>query len=89
MWFCTHKHLGKVEDGLQYCDRCGKAFLAPVPKKECPHIWVEKEQPLHIQVTEPSGLKVTKSKVYVLQCLNCGDIKKVQVNANDYLTVQK
>jgi hypothetical protein len=34
--FHRHKY-GKVEDGYQYCIKCGKAILAPVAK--CQHVW--------------------------------------------------
>jgi hypothetical protein len=31
--FCFHKY-GKIEDGYQYCSKCGKAKVAP-----CIHNW--------------------------------------------------
>jgi ribosomal protein S27AE len=33
---CFHKY-GKIENGYQYCSKCGKAIIAPINRAECDH----------------------------------------------------
>lgn len=63
---CFHKW-GKVEEGYQYCGKCGEAKLAP-----CQHKWEE----------ESEYKKTANGRVVcvgtVLQCSKCGDMKNFE-----------
>lgn len=68
MFRCKHKY-GKIEDGFQYCEKCGKAISAPA--RICSHKYQNKDQ---LKRTNRFG---GSSFVYVMACAHCGDIKKV------------
>lgn len=72
MFGCKHKY-GKIEDGYQYCEKCGLA--RPAPPRECEHKWVKH--------TEFEGGNILSnhisSHIYVMSCSNCGEIKQVKV----------
>ena len=65
--FCRHK-FGKVEDGYQYCEKCGKAFVV-----SCSHRWQSVQEVIMKQWGVPSG------KIIVQQCTRCGEIQKIDV----------
>lgn len=64
--FCNHKW-GKIENGYQYCEKCGKARLV-----KCNHLW---EPFREIKVYNDLGGIYHK---YIFKCKNCGKIKKVK-----------
>jgi Fe2+ or Zn2+ uptake regulation protein len=65
--FHTHK-FGKIIDGYQYCEKCGKA--EPV---KCIHIWnIYKEK----HVFGPLSKTIPQRIIIVLQCTKCGEIEE-------------
>lgn len=74
MFGCKHKY-GKVEDGYQYCEKCGKAITAPL--RQCNHKWVELTQ---YTVSNIVGHNVT-GNIYIMRCEHCGEMDKVVVSA--------
>ena len=62
--FCRHK-LGKVEDGYQYCKKCGKAFIV-----ECPHTFVDSDS---FNVLDECKRIVRYKKI--VKCSKCGIYK--------------
>lgn len=75
MFGCKHK-FGKIEDGYQYCTKCGKAKAAPF--RECEHKWEIINQ-FSIQITD----NWTNGILYICQCTKCGDIKKNKIKSAD------
>jgi len=67
MIFCKHK-FGKIEDGYQYCERCGKAIVAP-----CAHQWNLIQEATMKWFGTPTG------KIIVQQCSRCGEIRKTDI----------
>ena len=70
---CNHK-FGKVKDGYQYCEKCGKAI--PVP---CNHNWVvESKFNLHNIVSNyQTGTQ------YILRCTKCGEMMEEKFMSKD------
>ena len=71
---------GKVEEGYQYCLKCGKAILAPVVK--CQHVWVISEKYdiyTHLSSDRPGHHLISD------RCSKCGEIKITKVSP-DLLT---
>jgi uncharacterized OB-fold protein len=70
--FCNHKY-GEVKGNYQYCLSCGKAIAAPTV--DCTHNWK--------QVTSYTMENTFRGNIYksviVLQCQNCGDVKKIDL----------
>jgi uncharacterized OB-fold protein len=62
---------GKVEDGYQYCLKCGKAILAPQPK--CQHKWIREEE---IEITSNGWVL---GKLYIDCCKKCGELNKTYI----------
>lgn len=65
MFRCKHK-FGRIEDGYQYCEKCGKAFA--VERPECKCSWEEIE---HYTITN-TVMGNTLTHIYVLRCKYCG-----------------
>jgi uncharacterized Zn finger protein len=61
--FCFHKY-GKIEDGYQYCKKCGKAHSV-----KCSHKWEE-----YSKIYNGS-----KGAGYLLKCKRCGEFKKYTI----------
>lgn len=72
--FCAHKW-GKVqEDGFQYCDKCGKAKLAPQKSDgKCQHYW---EQIDRFNTTE---LGAIKRITFLYECTECGETRQEKI----------
>lgn len=66
--FCFHK-FGKVEDGYQYCTKCGKAILVP-----CNHNWETLSMRDLFRTTD--GVKSLIGTMYQLRCTKCGQISQ-------------
>ena len=66
--FCFHKY-GLIHDGLQCCQKCGKAITAP--RKSCNHKWEILEE--H-KMIDWKNAGVTVGKIYTMKCSVCGDI---------------
>lgn len=62
--FCNHKY-GKVEDGYQYCEKCGKARLV-----KCNHKWEE------VEVYTKTYYGKSVGEIYVLRCEHCGEMEQ-------------
>lgn len=62
--FCFHKW-GKIEDGYQYCSKCGVARTV-----SCSHIWGELGSADMFTFGKVTG------RMYVLKCNKCGEIAK-------------
>jgi hypothetical protein len=67
---CIGHKYGKVEDGYQYCIKCG--YARNIPHE---HHWIKTEQ---ISVYGSNG-KIPVAYVYVYNCSICGEIKKVRI----------
>ena len=68
--FCFHKY-NKVEDGYQYCKKCGKAKIVP-----CSHQWeILKEISVYTSFFY-SGSYPPNHYIFALRCSRCGNIKK-------------
>lgn len=67
----AHKY-GKIENGYQYCEKCGKARHI-----ECNHKWsvIETYKKYAFR-----GAPRPYSFIYIMQCAVCGDIKKMDVS---------
>jgi hypothetical protein len=65
--FCFHKY-GKVEDGYQYCKKCGKAIVIP-----CDHKWK------HIENAQFEFDVLPTKVIKILQCKNCGEMKNFRI----------
>lgn len=77
--FCICKY-GKIqEDGYQYCIKCNKARKPKFVK--CSHSWEVIEQ-YDKKIKEEDRFKII-GKMYVLQCLHCGDIKSMHIEVYD------
>jgi len=70
---CRHERLSDVKDGYQYCEKCNKAFEAPVV--ECQHHWVERAN----LNTENIRFGNVYQIIFVLKCKKCGEIKTVTI----------
>lgn len=66
--FCWHKY-GKVEDGYQYCEKCGKAIVSP-----CAHKW-KRVEAFDVKDVFLNGR--VRYHIYVYECEKCGEVKKV------------
>jgi hypothetical protein len=66
---CFHKFGYIQDDGLQYCRKCGMAKRPP-----CKHNWKEKDS-----ICKKQG-KTIVVKVILLECINCGEHKKIKMN---------
>jgi len=64
MFKCRHKKFGKVEDGFQYCLKCGWARRLP-----CGHKWVREDK---IDVRGNFGILYT---LVSDRCEFCGEVK--------------
>ena len=73
MFECKHKY-GKVEDGFQYCEKCGKAI--PAPEKICSHNWTEVAK----FGFGPAWADYTSHFDYIMKCSHCGDMKKISTS---------
>lgn len=71
--FCLYRKYSRIENGYQYCLKCGKAIAAPV--KPCKHDWKVIDS-IDRFVVEPLLIKKSMGKIYSLQCKNCGWIVK-------------
>ena len=69
--FCKHKY-GKVEDGYQYCTKCGTAR-----EVGCNHQWERIGEMKRKALWSSSGFSEI---TFVLQCKKCGDIKRKNVS---------
>lgn len=65
---CNHKW-GLINDGYQYCEKCGKAIAV-----KCSHNYIIKGT-LRVSL---GG--VNKGYIYVLMCDNCGHMKNHVAN---------
>lgn len=65
-----HKY-GKVEEGYQYCLKCGKAIIAP---QQHIHKWFLRTEISLVDgwSREPCG------HIFLYECENCGEVKKVK-----------
>jgi len=70
MFGCNHKY-GEVKGRYQYCEKCGKAIIAP-----CLHKWVK------IDKIESSYLVAgnVNEIIYVNRCSLCGVIEKIIIS---------
>lgn len=73
MFFCKHKY-GKVDDGFQYCEKCGKAESAP--EKTCSHKWEE----FTTLTVSNRFTHHTMEYIYVMKCSVCGEMKKISTD---------
>ena len=74
MW-CSHKY-GKIEDGYQYCEKCGKAIVAPLIKPApCVHKWKEFST---IKQRGPWDGDYRQTG-WMFRCELCGEMKKVSI----------
>lgn len=72
---CKHKQLSPVQkDGFQYCEECGKAFLAP-RYETCVHEWIKINEYSASNRLTGNMYKIT----YVLKCKHCGDMKTYEI----------
>lgn len=69
MFFCRHKY-GKIDDGFQYCEKCGVALVAPT--KECQHVWEQIDELRHQNSLTGKIFKRT----WILRCKKCGEMKQ-------------
>ncbi len=67
MFGCKHKYGQVQKDRYQYCVACGRAKTTP-----CNHKW----EKVHI---ENIITKTTYSIFYILQCSECGDTKRAEI----------
>jgi hypothetical protein len=73
--FCNHKY-GKVEDGYQYCEKCGKATLIGLPEVlPCQHYWKVIKS---YEVSNRLYGNIYKHQ-FILQCDKCGEIKNQEL----------
>lgn len=68
---CEHV-FGKVENGYQYCEKCGIAILAP--KFVC-----EQHKLVLVDKIQRSMWGQPKDIIYVSRCVNCGEIVKTSL----------
>lgn len=68
---CHEHKYGKIIDGYQYCDKCGKA--RPVG---CSHKWLDNGHLKQSNALQGNVFNI----IYILRCEKCGDIKKVSIN---------
>ena len=73
--FCFHKY-NKVEDGYQYCKKCGKAIVAP-----CSHKW---ELIKTLEVSNAFSGDKANHYIFVLQCSNCGILEQKSSLASSF-----
>ena len=72
--FCFHKY-GKIENGYQYCQKCGKVIAVP-----CNHKWETKSEE---SVNQSYGARlIHKGSFFILRCINCGEIKKSEIRVD-------
>ena len=71
MFGCKHKW-GKVEEGYQYCEKCGKARAAP--EKICSHHWVEMDS-YKLSNIFSRDRDSFNSVTYIMRCSGCGEMK--------------
>ena len=69
--FCNHKY-GKIEEKYQYCQKCGKAIVAP-----CTHKWKEKYRREYEQ-SNGFGLMSEAGTILFYECEICGETKTVK-----------
>jgi hypothetical protein len=63
---CEHEW-GLVEDGYQYCKKCGEAKTAP--PKGCDHVWEEKAtHDFYLDIDHSCEVGI----VIILECEKCG-----------------
>ena len=72
--FCRHKY-GKIEDGYQYCEKCGRAISAPA--RVCSHEWVAHDRTKNMS---PWGDGACSDIITTLQCKLCGTMKNHSVS---------
>ena len=65
--FCIHKY-GKVEDGYQYCSKCGKAVVIP-----CNHKWEN--------IAERSSTLTGHQNGFIQQCEKCGELREWSIGS--------
>ena len=66
---CRHKYGRVQKDGYQYCEKCGRAEIAP-----CKHKWFEREVMGLKYWGSPSG------KIIVFECLTCKAIRQERID---------
>ena len=76
MFPCKHK-FGKVDDGYQYCIKCGKAI--PVPAKQCEHKFIETDK-LDYQGPFQNVYKA----LYIIKCTKCGILRRYDTSNDDW-----
>ena len=64
---CFHKY-GKVENGYQYCSKCGKAA-----RVKCSHIWKNYKQ---YNCFDSKLDEIPRYVKFILMCQKCGSLKK-------------
>lgn len=72
--FCNHKY-GKIEDGYQYCKKCGRAIVAP--RIPCDHRWKQIER-ANFEITNGFGGISKKGILFLYKCEKCGETKTVK-----------
>jgi hypothetical protein len=78
MNFCFHK-FEKVENGYQYCLKCGVARV--VPPIPCVHKWEEISRKDIFRAYAIHG-KITTGQLFVLKCKNCGEITNTRIEVD-------
>lgn len=66
---CEHKFGTVQKDGYQYCEKCGKAILAP-----CKHDWKA-----HSSYTLVQWGSVATGRILVYECQKCKAIRKESI----------
>jgi hypothetical protein len=68
--FCFHRY-GKIENGYQYCSKCGIAKAIP-----CSHTWKLTNE---IVVTGGWSETIPLGYIYVYHCNRCGEVKQEKI----------
>lgn len=73
--FCNHKY-GKVEGKYQYCQKCGKAIVAP-----CAHKW-KRMYSREYKTYNGFNILTNGGTIYFYECKICGEAKTVKFSTD-------
>lgn len=68
--FCKHKY-GKIDNGYQYCEKCGKAIVAP-----CAHKWKILQEIHRYPYSFGEKGDIPSGIVKIFICERCGITRK-------------